>query len=272
MNQISSLISERKAQIKGMVERGEIPDRYEEVGVDEFLTPENFEAFASGNLAPFDRLPLDLGFLGPNFAEIPIFLHVRWDQEFVIKKAAEVYAQLGSTAIYLDGTEGQRRDDPYPAGVPRQIFSGKSEWQRGLMDAGVDSDDIFFTGPAYNTPDEHDELVNLAIAQSWEAAIVIGVGYQMPRIALGTVQKMRNRGHWIETYFAVPELGDLDIPMKGAQGNDEGPRRNQFWAEFMRIPEYQIKNDLCSLKELLWYLGGGRNQIIDNSLQLIATA
>ncbi len=272
MENITALIKERKSQINGLIENGEIPDRYDEVGVDNFLTEGNYAEFAEGSMAPFNLLVGDMEKLYASGAKPAIFVHVRMDQEHVIAKVIEMYHRMGGTSIYLDATEGQKRADPYPDGAKKQIWSGYSEWRGLLIEGGVNQKDIHPAGYAYNTPDEHNEMIKLAIELGWESVIIVGVGYQMPRIALGTLKIMEKNNHWLKAYFAVPELGDLDIPMKGAQGADEGPRRNQFWAEFMRIPEYQIKNDLASLDELGVYLSGGRDRIVDHSLNLALTA
>ncbi|HEX3095605.1 MAG TPA: hypothetical protein VHQ20_00615, partial [Patescibacteria group bacterium] len=86
------------------------------------------------------------------------------------------------------------------------------------------------------------------------------------RIALGTVQIMKKNNYWLRCYFVVPETGDWFVPMKGPQGSDDGPRLNQLWQEYLRIPEYQLKGDLCTLNELIRYITFGRDSVENGKL------
>ncbi len=196
----------------------------------------------------------------------PIFLHVRHDYEKVVKAAANIYHLGQNLPIYLEGSEGQHRDDPFPNGKPGVINGGFNFWYRQLRRLHVPSDDIIPTGPSYNTPDETLELLKLARYNNWDSVIIIGNSYQMLRIVLGTIQWMKKENFWLKCHFVMPSGYEWTQKMRGPQDSEEGDLFDQFWIEYKRIIEYQIKGDLCSLQEAMNYLCWGRNLIKNNVL------
>ncbi len=260
MNFDPAVMSNRHQQLQEMIQNGDLPAWTQHQ--EEFLTRESFFLFSFMNMLAGELLNATLG---ADDAKKPIFLHVRYDYANVIEAAANLYRQ-GNSPIYLDGTEGQHRNDPFPDGKPKAIWDGFSFWRDELISWGVPEEDIIATGPAYNTPDEHEEMFRLAKENNWEEVIILGNSYQMPRITLGTIQRMRNHDFWLECYFCMPAAGDWNVDMLGPQGQDDGPLYNQLWEEFKRIPEYQLKGDLCSLHEAINYFIYGRDSIVDHKL------
>lgn len=257
-------VEERLKQLESMLRVGELPGGSFNSNQPQFLTAECFHLFAAMSL-----LGTEEESMYRNSFSMSIFLHVRWDKEGVIKKAGEIMRRSERFGpVYLDGTEGQHRSDPYPDGKEQAIWQGLKIWSEELVRKGVSKEKILPTGPAYNTPDEHTEMITLAQENSWKDVVILGNSYQMLRIALGTIQKMKKTGYWLRCYFVVPETGSWFIPMKGPQGSDDGPRFNQLWEEFKRIPEYIQKEDLCTLHELAWYIARGRDAVENGKLTI----
>lgn len=260
MNFDLSQIPRRQQQLFEMVQQGELAPWT--VHQQEFLTQAGFFLFSFLVMLALENHKV---FLNRN--KKPIFLHVRYDYQQVIDGAATFY-HGGNGPIFLDGTEGQHRSDPFPGGKPKAIWDGFSFWRDKLVEKGVREIDIIPTGAAYNTPDEHEEMIWHAKEHNWQEAIIIGNSYQMPRITLGTIQRMRKHDFWLQCFFAVTDAGDWNQDMLGPQGQNDGPLFNQLWEEFKRIPEYQLKGDLCLLHEAMNYFIYGRDSVVDHKLTL----
>lgn len=223
-----------------------------------------FQMFQAMNMVLLDCPPND----DDEAVLAPICLHVRYDSEPIVQKAAELYHSCGkpSPQIWLGGNEGESRGQTEKF----VVWEGITAWTKMLVEAGVAQENICMAGPVYNTPDEHKEFIGLAKENGWSAIHLVGAPYHMVRIALGAVAHMQRANHWVKMYFHAPKVSSWTDPVKGAQGivYGDGERWNQLPEEFVRIPEYQIKEvpDLCTFDELIGYIRHGRDSIIDGQL------
>ncbi|HEX3095998.1 MAG TPA: hypothetical protein VHQ20_02665, partial [Patescibacteria group bacterium] len=169
--QIDPPVSYRAAELEDLIQKGELlPGVSLNQSQKEFLTTEAFRIFLAMNL-----LSTEAEKVKRTTFTMPIMQHVRWDKEGVINTSAYLVrhaARFGP--IYMDGTEGQHRSDPYPDGKKQAIWQGMTIWTDELVRKGVPKDKILYTGPAYNTPDEHNEMIKLAIAEQWKDVVIIG--------------------------------------------------------------------------------------------------
>lgn len=199
----------------------------------------------------------------------PICLHVRYDSKPIIDTAVALALSQNISSrsqVWLGGNEGEKRGetDKYV------VFEGAQSLKRKLAQGGIRADRINLAGAVYNTPDEHLEFIRLAKEHNWPAVHLVGAPYHMVRIALGAIQHMQREKFWTKMYFHAPKVYSWNEQVKGAQGLvlGDGQRFNQLAEEFVRIPEYQIKQvpDLCTFEEAIAYFLFGRDSIIDGKL------
>lgn len=250
-----SILNSIHSRIRDLIKTGELFLPFSEEQ-ENYLTQGVFKMFTAMNLIMGDEVP----------SQSPIFLHVRYDYDNVVNAAGRLVAQGNKGQVLLDGSEGQHGKNPYPNGKKKVIWHGFSLWIGELFKRGVPMEQIRLTQPAYNTPDETKELLRIAQAEKWESVIIIGNSYQMLRIVLGTIKWMEKNNFWLKCYFHVPYGYEWTKAMKGPQGTDDGQLINQILAEYQRVPEYQLKNDLATLQEAINYIHYGRDSIVDGKL------
>jgi hypothetical protein len=258
LNVLEQLTAAEKARINGLINAGKLPGRWG-LEQEQLMNPQAFMVGALQNMLSSDVLPA---------VPCPLFINVRYDHETIIERAAQLLHEGHVTEIWLDGTEGQVANDPWPDGKPGGCFQGFNFWSDGLRDLGVDGCLIKPTGPAYNTPDEHKQLLALAKEHGWTDVVVIGNSYQLMRIHLGAIRFMMDNNFWLKCYYHVPVVKSWSEDVKGAQGQNDGARFNQQWQEHKRWVEYGCKNhrDLRSLVEGANYFIYGRDAIVGNEL------
>lgn len=197
---------------------------------------------------------------------VPLFVHVRADYQLVVQTAGELYDRGKVSEVYLGGSEGEKRGDT----VPGVIFQGYTFWENALMAKGIPQDKIHPTGPVFNTPDEHMEMIKLGQVLRWKELLIIGNPYHMLRIALGNLRFMKQEDFWMKCFFVTPKVSSWQVEVDGPQGTKDGVRYNQLWVELPRVIEYMAKSprDLLTLSELINYIVFGRDSIEDNKLTL----
>jgi len=166
-----------------------------------------------------------------------------------LKLAADLYRFTGSTVVIpgYTGSDKNQGKSGYPGAVA---------WRDALEILGVPDVDIFpSAGNGYNTKSEMDDFIDLAIENKWSATVAITQYHHALRAMLGTVKSLAVHSRLDLTIVPIwSQVFDWKRECYGSQGVGPYPRIRWIDEEYDRIPLYQEKGDLATLKELYTYL------------------
>lgn len=199
-----------------------------------------------------DRLPEEDAYTTNCNVDLLLFhSRARGDSDGLFRLAADLYKDGTVGKIVINGSHGERS----AGGARHEAWDGCEAWRERLVeDFDVNSDDIILSTPAYNTKQENDAFLDVCKAQRALTAALLTQPHQMLRTMLGMLQSMLTRDQWIATYAMMPSDTDFDKEVYGSQGQKCLPRFDHIAEEWRRIPEYQAKGDLASMKDLVAYL------------------
>lgn len=178
----------------------------------------------------------------------------------ILELAAELFhRQLVSWVVLagVEGTytaEGEKVTTSYP---------GKSAWTARLVDLGVASEVIAWTGEEdrvraegiYHTKREGDEYVQLAKQRGWKSAVALAHTHQFFRMMLGLIQSLKVQQYLeLQIVPVAPRTVSWKKLVFGSQGALCLQRSDHIDQEWSRIHIFQSQGDLASMSELFRYL------------------
>lgn len=177
-----------------------------------------------------------------------LFFHARsfGDDDGLFKIAADFHAR--GARVVINGSCGERQVGTKPG----EAWPGKAAYLERLRAVGVA--DTLSSEPAFNTKQENEMFLKLAVEKKWRSAAILTQPHQMLRAFLGMVKSMATCNYWVRVYAVAPKFTDWCKEVHGSQGAKAMLRFDHIEEEFKRIPLYQQKGDLATFEELFEYL------------------
>lgn len=171
------------------------------------------------------------------------------DGDELFDLATELVTSRQALYLVINGAEGEREGGT----VPGQSWAGMSEWVKRFRQRGVSLSTIVTSDPAFNTRQENDAFLDLAMKHGWKTVALLSQKHQAARCMMGQVKACKDRNVMLNAYSLHPET-DWSANVFGPQGADQLERWAHAQLETARWIPFWLKGDLCSVSELLQYL------------------
>lgn len=173
------------------------------------------------------------------------------DGKAILDLAAMLVRESVVNHIALNGFDGRRMGGT----VPGEASEGRNYYHDRLVnEGGVVSKRIYDTQPAFNTREENDAFLQLAIECGWDSAIIVAWPHQLLRAMLGLLAAMKQRQHRLNVFTSFPKDVSWDAQVAGSQSANHQTRFDEIAVELERIERYQAKGDMATFPELFDYL------------------
>ena len=157
------------------------------------------------------------------------FSRTHTDHDGLLEVIRDIWNGTGAREVFVNGSRGEREGGT----VPGEANPGKDFYFSMLCANGIPQDRIVAARLAFSTREENETFLELA---------------------LGMVNAMAKRSHWIPVFAAIPGRTDWRAEVCGSQGKKRMPRFGHLAEEFQRICLYQTQGNLATFSELFAYL------------------
>ena len=191
-----------------------------------------------------------------------IFFHSRshGDDDGLFELVADYLARGQARYVAINSSDGERMGGT----IPGEAWPGRIVYMNQFADHGISlyTYTIERIKPSYNSKEENEHFLDLAILRQWKTAIVLTQAHQLLRHTLGMIRSLNDRKYWMQVYAVCPRPVDWWKMVRGSQGAERKERFKHIEDEYVRISQYQEKGDLGSWDELATYFRKRDGEVI----------